>query len=85
MNYYGQELESIPFSYGRRGCPMIQPGLVTVRLIIAQLVHFFYWELPSNISPSNLNMEEKFGVNIPKAQHLHAIPSYRLASDAKQQ
>ena len=83
MNYQGQELESIPFGSGRRRCPGIQLGLVTVRLVVAQLVHCYNWELPHNISPSNLNMEEKFGVTIPRAQHLHAIPSYRLECDEK--
>ena len=82
MNYLGQEFESIPFGSGRRRCPGIQLGLITVKLVIAQFVHCFNWELPHNISPSNMNMEEKFGLTIPRAQHLHAIPSYRL-DDAK--
>jgi biphenyl-4-hydroxylase len=56
---------------------------VTVKLVIAQLVHCFDWELPYNISPSNLNMEEKFGLSIPRAQRLHAIPTYCLACDDK--
>ncbi|GAU27760.1 hypothetical protein TSUD_215710 [Trifolium subterraneum] len=83
MNYQGQDFESIPFGSGRRRCPGIQLGLATVKLVIAQLVHCFNWELPYNINPSNLNMEEKFGLSIPRAQHLHAIPSYRLSSDIK--
>ncbi|XP_012568449.1 cytochrome P450 CYP736A12-like [Cicer arietinum] len=83
MNYQGQEFDSIPFGSGRRRCPGIQLGLVTVKLVIAQLVHCFNWKLPYNMSPSNLNMEEKFGLTMPRAQHLYAIPSYRLAGDAK--
>jgi cytochrome P450 len=83
MNYLGQDFESIPFGSGRRRCPGIQLGLITIKLVIAQLVHCFNWVLPYNITPSNLNMEEKFGHSIPRAQHLLAIPSYRLASDAK--
>jgi hypothetical protein len=47
-------------------------------LVIAELVHCFNWQLPYNINPSDLNMEEKFGLTIPRAQHLYAIPSYRL-------
>ncbi|CAK8537675.1 unnamed protein product [Lathyrus sativus] len=81
MNFYGQEFECIPFGSGRRRCPGIHLGLVTVKLAIAQLVHCFDWKLPHNITPSDLNMEEKFGLSIPRAQHLFAIPSYRLASD----
>ncbi|CAK8537674.1 unnamed protein product [Lathyrus sativus] len=78
MNYQGKEFESIPFGSGRRGCPGIQMGLTTVKFVIAQLVHCFNWELPNDISPSNLNMEETFGLSAPRAQHLHAIPKYRL-------
>ncbi|WJX63615.1 hypothetical protein P8452_48478 [Trifolium repens] len=81
MNYLGQDFESIPFGAGRRRCPGIQLGLVSVKLVLAQLVHCFNWKLPNNINPSNLNMEEKFGLSIPRAQHLHAIPSYRLSCD----
>ncbi|CAL5189639.1 unnamed protein product [Lathyrus oleraceus] len=83
MNFHGQEFECIPFGSGRRRCPGIHLGLINVKLILAQLVHCFDWQLPPNITPSNLNMEEKFGLTIPRAQHLHAIPSYRLACDDK--
>ena len=82
MNYHGQEFESLPLDSGHRRCLGIQLGLTTVKLVIAQFVHCFNWELPHDISPSNLNMEEKFGLIIPRAQDLHAIPSYRL-DDAK--
>ncbi|KAK2430345.1 cytochrome P450 CYP736A12 [Trifolium repens] len=83
INYLGQDFESIPFGAGRRRCPGIQLGLVSVKLAIAQLVHCFNWKLPNHINPSNLNMEEEFGLSIPRAQHLHAIPSYRLSCDVK--
>ncbi|XP_050904717.1 cytochrome P450 CYP736A12 [Lathyrus oleraceus] len=82
INYQGHEFESIPFGSGRRRCPGIQLGLITIKLVIAQLVHCFNWELPYNVSPSNLNMEEKFGLTTSRAQHLYAIPHYRLV-DAK--
>ncbi|CAI8585834.1 unnamed protein product [Vicia faba] len=78
MNFHGQEFECIPFGSGRRRCPGIHFGLITVKLVIAQLVHCFNWELPHDITPSNLNMEEKFGLTIPRAHHLYAIPHYRL-------
>ncbi|XP_050904727.1 cytochrome P450 CYP736A12 [Lathyrus oleraceus] len=83
MNFFGQEFECIPFGSGRRRCPGIHLGLVTVKFAIAQLVHCFNWKLPHNITPFNLSMEEKFGLTIPRAQHLYAIPSYRLASDGE--
>ncbi|CAK8537669.1 unnamed protein product [Lathyrus sativus] len=82
LNYQGQEFESIPFGSGRRGCAGMNMGLTTVKLIISQLVHCFDWELPKNVTPSNLNMEEKFGLTVTRAQPLRAIPRYRLG-DAK--
>ncbi|XP_027339859.1 cytochrome P450 CYP736A12-like [Abrus precatorius] len=79
MNHQG-DFRSIPFGSGRRGCPGIQLGLVIVRLVLAQLVHCFNWELPPNVSPANLNMQEKFGLSMPRAEQLLAIPTYRLAT-----
>ncbi|KAK8603150.1 hypothetical protein V6N13_085343 [Hibiscus sabdariffa] len=61
-----------------RGCPGMQLGLTTLRLIIAQLVHCFDWELPDAILPSELDMTEKFGLTLPRANHLFAKPTYRL-------
>ncbi|XP_027351008.1 cytochrome P450 CYP736A12-like [Abrus precatorius] len=79
MNHQG-DFRSIPFGSGRRGCPGVHLGLVTVRLVLAQLVHCFNWELPPNVSPANVNMQEKFGLNMPRAEQLLAIPTYRLAT-----
>ncbi|KAK8617401.1 hypothetical protein V6N13_080317 [Hibiscus sabdariffa] len=63
---------------GRRGCPGMQLGLSTMRLIIAQLVHCFDWELPDGMLPDELDMTEKFGLSLPRANHLIAKPTYRL-------
>ncbi|XP_028800114.1 cytochrome P450 CYP736A12-like [Neltuma alba] len=78
----GQDYELIPFGSGRRGCPGIQLGLRTVKLVIAQLAHCFNWELPSGMSPTNVDMSEEFGLSITRANHLLAIPSCRLSSEA---
>ncbi|KAK7282482.1 hypothetical protein RIF29_11298 [Crotalaria pallida] len=82
IDFRGQEFQMVPFGSGRRICAGIHMGLVTVKLVMAQLVHCFNWELPSNVTPSNLNMQEKFGLTIPRAEKLMAIPTYRLARDS---
>ncbi|XP_015867271.3 cytochrome P450 71AU50 [Ziziphus jujuba] len=74
----GRDLQLIPFGSGRRGCPGIQLGLTVVRLVLAQLVHCFDWELPNGMSPADLDMTEEFGLTVPRAKHLLAIPTYRL-------
>ncbi|KAG6721855.1 hypothetical protein I3842_03G132200 [Carya illinoinensis] len=74
----GRDFQLIPFGAGRRGCPGMQMGLIVVRLVIAQLVHCFDWVLANNIQPTELDMTEVFGLTVPRAKHLLAIPRYRL-------
>ncbi|XP_020213468.1 cytochrome P450 CYP736A12 [Cajanus cajan] len=74
----GHDFELIPFGAGRRGCPGLQLGLTMVLQTVAQLVHCFDWKLPNDILPSDLDMTEKFGLVMPRVNHLLAIPSYRL-------
>lgn len=73
----GHDFQLIPFGSGRRGCPGIQLGLNTVRLVVAQLVHCFDWELPFGMSPNDLDMSEKFGLSMPRFNHLLAVPTTR--------
>lgn len=78
IDLQGRDFELTPFGSGRRKCPGIQLGLINIRLVVAQLVHCFNWELPNGISISELNMDETFGLSMPRANHLMAVPSYRL-------
>ncbi|KAL8108552.1 hypothetical protein AgCh_024862 [Apium graveolens] len=63
--------------FGRRGCPGMYLGLRNVKLVVAQLVHSFEWEVPFGMSPDALNMKETFGLTSPRAEHLLAIPKIR--------
>ncbi|XP_038883633.1 cytochrome P450 71AU50-like [Benincasa hispida] len=74
----GKDFELIPFGAGRRGCPGMQLGLTMVRLLLAQLVHCFDWELPNGMLASELDMTEEFGLTCPRAQDLMVIPTFRL-------
>ena len=74
----GRDFQLIPFGSGRRGCPGLQLGLTVVKLVVAQLVHCFDWELPNGMLPSELDMAEEFGLTIPRTNHLLAVPTYRL-------
>ncbi|MBA0740503.1 hypothetical protein Gogos_013699 [Gossypium gossypioides] len=74
----GRNFELIPFGAGRRGCPGMQLGLTVVRLVVAQMVHCFDWELPNGMLGSELDMREEFGLVCPRANHLLAIPTWRL-------
>nr|XP_034907420.1 cytochrome P450 71AU50-like [Populus alba] len=74
----GRDFQLLPFGAGRRGCPGMHLGLTMVRQIVAQLVHCFEWELPNNMLPEELDMTGAFGLVTPRANHLCAIPTYRL-------
>ncbi|RWR83938.1 cytochrome P450 CYP736A12-like protein [Cinnamomum micranthum f. kanehirae] len=74
----GLHFQLIPFGSGSRSCPWMHLGLMVFRLVLAQLVHCFDWELPNGMSPSDLVMSEKFSIVVPRAHHLLALPSYRL-------
>ncbi|KAK4725667.1 hypothetical protein R3W88_030584 [Solanum pinnatisectum] len=74
----GHDFQLLPFGSGKRSCPGLQLGLTIVRLVLAQLVHSFDWELPNGMMPNHIDMTEKFGLVTPRAQHLMAIPTYRL-------
>ncbi|KAF4367375.1 hypothetical protein F8388_025793 [Cannabis sativa] len=78
IDYIGRDFEFIPFGSGRRSCPGMQLGMIVVRLMVAQIVHCFDWELPNGMVSSELDMNEEFGLTIPRSTHLVAIPSYRL-------
>ncbi|KAJ8631510.1 hypothetical protein MRB53_024833 [Persea americana] len=74
----GNHFELIPFGSGRRSCPGMQLGLYTVELTLAQLLHCFNWALPNGMKTSELDMRDEFGLTVPKAVHLVAIPTPRL-------
>ncbi|KAK7380029.1 hypothetical protein VNO78_32372 [Psophocarpus tetragonolobus] len=77
----GNDFRLIPFGSGRRGCPGIHLGLTTVKIVVAQLVHRFNWELPLSMAPEDLDMSEKFGLTMPRSKPLLAVPTYRLVGE----
>nr|GMC93235.1 cytochrome P450 CYP736A12-like [Ipomoea batatas] len=78
IEYKDQDFELLPFGSGRRSCPGMQLGITIVRLVVAQLVHCFDWSLPNGLLPKDLDMTEEFGLVLSRANHLMAVPTYRL-------
>ncbi|KAL5732081.1 hypothetical protein ACHQM5_004738 [Ranunculus cassubicifolius] len=81
IDVQGHDFQLLPFGSGRRKCPGMQLGLTVVQLVLAQLFHCFKLDLPIGMSAENLDMTEKFGLTLPRASHLTAIPSYRLQTN----
>ncbi|KAL1833449.1 hypothetical protein ACET3Z_003100 [Daucus carota] len=74
IDFKGQHYELIPFGAGRRMCPAMTMGLASVESILANLLHCFDWQLPSGMTPDDMNMEEEFGLTVNKKFPLHLVP-----------
>ncbi|KAK9668242.1 hypothetical protein RND81_13G044100 [Saponaria officinalis] len=74
IDFRGRDFELMPFGSGRRICPGLPLANRMVHLLLAAFIHGFEWKLENGISPDDLNMDEKFGITLERAQHLRAIP-----------
>lgn len=74
----GQNYQLIPFGSGRRMCPAVQMGMLTVHMAVASLLHAFDWSLPNGLKPQDLDMAEGHGLTAPMLTPLCAIPKPRL-------
>lgn len=77
LDVQGHDFRYLPFGSGRRKCPGLQLGMTVVQLVVAQLVHCFNLTLPEGQTPDDLDMTEKFGLTLPRANHLIILPTYR--------
>ncbi|CAN1329220.1 Desmethyl-deoxy-podophyllotoxin synthase [Linum perenne] len=73
-DYKGNYFEFIPFGAGRRICPGILFGMVTIKLALANLFFHFNWRLPANLESAGVDMEESFGVSLTRKHPLCLIP-----------
>ncbi|EFJ35949.1 hypothetical protein SELMODRAFT_78293 [Selaginella moellendorffii] len=60
IDVHGKNFELLPFGSGRRGCPGMVLGLITVQLALANLPHRFQWSLAPGVDAHP--MAECFGV-----------------------
>ncbi|GLJ31832.1 hypothetical protein SUGI_0640510 [Cryptomeria japonica] len=72
----GQDFDLLPFGAGRRGCPGITMGLSISELALAQLLHCFDWSVEGEV-----DMEEEFGLTVPRKNPLFACPKWRLTTE----
>ncbi|XP_068342585.1 cytochrome P450 84A1-like [Pyrus communis] len=77
-DFKGSNFEFIPFGSGRRSCPGMQLGLYALEMAVAHMLHCFTWELPDGMKPSELDMNDVFGLTAPRASRLVAVPSKRV-------
>ncbi|KAL2939268.1 Geraniol 8-hydroxylase [Bienertia sinuspersici] len=73
----GGHFELIPFGAGRRICPGLPLAFRMIHLMVGSFIHEFDWELEGGVLPEKMDMEEKFGITMEKAQRLKIIPTLR--------
>ncbi|OAY32486.1 cytochrome P450 71B36 isoform X1 [Manihot esculenta] len=74
IEFKGQDFEFLPFGAGRRGCPAIYMGTISVELVLANLLYYFDWKLPNG--GEGINMEEKAvpSLTVSKKEALQLVP-----------
>ncbi|XP_072950438.1 cytochrome P450 71AP13-like [Typha angustifolia] len=73
IDYKGQDFELIPFGAGRRGCPAITFGTVSIEIALAQLLYSFDWKLPPGVKAEDLDMTEVFGITMHRKEQLGVV------------
>ncbi|KAI8542239.1 hypothetical protein RHMOL_Rhmol08G0123000 [Rhododendron molle] len=70
----GRDFELIPFGAGRRICPGLSLAIRVVPLMLGSLINSFDWKLDGGMKPEELDMDDKFGITVQKAQPLRVVP-----------
>ncbi|MED6137242.1 hypothetical protein PIB30_063230 [Stylosanthes scabra] len=69
IDFKGQDFQLMPFGTGRRGCIGISFGLASTEIILANLLYWFDWKLPSENGDKimqNIDMSEMSGITVGK-------------------
>ena len=75
IDFNTQESHFFPFGFGRRGCPGMNFGIVSVEYVLANLLCWFDWELPEADSQiEDIDMSEAFGLVVSRKVPLHLKP-----------
>lgn len=74
VDYKGNSFELIPFGAGRRVCPGLMLAHRMIHLVIGSLLHGFDWKLADGMRPDEMDMDDKFGLTLQKAESLRVVP-----------
>ncbi|KAI3760570.1 hypothetical protein L1987_50966 [Smallanthus sonchifolius] len=75
LDVRGQHFHLLPFGGGRRLCPGTSLSLLLVPTILGAMIQCFEWKTRNN---GTVDMEDGFGLTIPRANPLVCVPVARL-------
>ncbi|KAK4254992.1 hypothetical protein QN277_008057 [Acacia crassicarpa] len=83
LDIKGHHYELLPFGSGRRGCPGQSLAMLEMPVIIGTLIQCFTWKpLDSQgkiiSDDSTIDMDERPGLTVPRANNISCIPVARL-------
>ncbi|KAF5792567.1 putative cytochrome P450 [Helianthus annuus] len=78
IDFKGNDFELTPFGAGRRICPGMTMGVVTVDLLLANLLYLFDWSLPDGIKKEDIDLEVMPGITMHKRNELCLLPHVYL-------
>ncbi|KAJ9567571.1 hypothetical protein OSB04_003537 [Centaurea solstitialis] len=70
VDFRGNDFKLIPFGAGRRICPGISMGVITVELLLANLLYLFDWGLPDGMKKEDIDFEAMPGLTMHKKNEL---------------
>ncbi|KAJ9540577.1 hypothetical protein OSB04_027083 [Centaurea solstitialis] len=74
FDFGGDNFDMVPFGAGRRSCPAFSSAATTVELTIANLLHWFDWEVPNGLKMEDLDMEENGSLVVSRKSPLCLVP-----------
>lgn len=77
----GSHLQFIPFGAGRRQCPGMSLAVLMVQIGVARLAQGFQFTLPASEDPRKLDVVEKPGTTVSRANPLSVIVDPRLPAN----
>uniref|UniRef100_K3Y1K6 Cytochrome P450 n=1 Tax=Setaria italica TaxID=4555 RepID=K3Y1K6_SETIT len=74
VDFRGIDFQFLPFGGGRRMCPGMTLAHANIELALATLLHHFDWQLPHGVTPNEVDMAEKFGVDVHPKRDVYLCP-----------
>lgn len=83
IDFIGCDFELIPFGAGRRICPGIHLGIAAMEIALANLLHFFDWELPTGLEREDIDTDPIPGIATQKKTPLCLVAKTKFMYQMK--